>query len=117
MTPESRVMKAELSQNHVKIVDLKPGMEGLSLTVALVEISEVRELTSKIGRFHKLIDGVVQDSTGRMAITFWDDRLDFVQSIKIGDVVEISDCFVSSFRGERRINVGRGSSVKSVNEL
>lgn len=89
-------------------------MEGLDLLVSIVELAGVRELTTKTGHFHRLIDGLVGDEPGRMAITFWDEQIGSLSDVKIGDLLQISDCFMSSYRGERRINVGHNSKVKRI---
>jgi len=98
----------------LKITDLKPGMEGLDLVVTVLELAEVRELKTKTGNVHRLVDGLVADASGRMAITFWDEQTGSLGDVKIGDLLRISNCFMSSYKGERRINVGRDSSLKRV---
>ena len=103
-----------MGENLLKIGDLKPGMEGVNLRVRILQLQPLREITTRLGRFHKLVDGLVEDASGRMSITFWDDRIEALEDIKPGDLIEVRNCFISSFRGERSINVGRDSQIRKI---
>jgi len=103
-----------LIDRPLRIGDLKPGMEGVNLRVRVLQLLPVREVTTRFGRFHRLVDGVVEDDSGRMSITFWDAHVEALRDVKPGDLIEVRNCFISSFRGERRINVGRDSEIRKI---
>jgi len=105
-----------LGENLLRIGDLKPGMEGVNLRVRILQLQALREITTRLGRFHKLINGLVDDASGQMSITFWDDQIVALGDIKPGDLIEVRNCFISSFRGERRINVGRDSQIRKIEQ-
>lgn len=89
-------------------------MEGVNLRVRILQLQPLREITTRFGRFHKLVNGLVEDASGQMSITFWDDQIGALEDIKPGDLIEVRNCFISSFRGERRINVGRDSQIRKI---
>jgi replication factor A1 len=103
-----------LEERTAKVKDLKPGMEGLTLRVRILQIQPPREVKTKIGRLHRLVDGLAEDESGQIPITFWNEQIDALTSIKPGDVVEMKNCFVSSFKGEKRINAGRGAEIRKI---
>ena len=105
-----------MEKNTVKIKDLKPGMEKVNLRIKILQLQPPRKVTTKFGRSHILVDGLAEDLSGQAPITFWNDQIEALSSIRISDVVEVKNCFVSSFKGERRINAGRGSEIKRVEE-
>ncbi|MFB0543984.1 MAG: hypothetical protein ACETVR_04300 [Candidatus Bathyarchaeia archaeon] len=91
-------------------------MEGVNLRVRVLQLQPPREITTRFGRFHRLVEGLVEDASGQMSITFWDDHVESLEGIKPGDLIEVRNCFISSFRGERRINVGRDSQIRKIEE-
>jgi len=111
-----RFLKTTLEENKVKIKDLIPGMENVNLLIRLLQIRTPREITTRFGRSHRLMDGLTEDDSGQIPITFWNDQIEALASIKPGDIVEVRNCFITSFKGEKRINVGRGSEIRKVEE-
>jgi len=112
--PPLPFLKIALEERTAKVKDLKPGMEGLTLRVRILQIQPPREVKTKIGRLHRLVDGLAEDESGQIPITFWNEQIDALTSIKPGDVVEVRNCFVSSFKGEKRINAGRGAEIRKM---
>jgi replication factor A1 len=53
----------------------------------------------------------VEDETGAMTLVLWDEK---VFPLKVGDVLQIGNGFVSSFKGEWRINVGKYGEIAKV---
>jgi len=111
-----RFLKVALEENKVKIKDLIPGMENVNLRIRLLQIQPPREVKTRFGRSHRLVDGLAEDDSGRIFITFWNDQIEALAGIKTGDIVEVRNCFITSFKGEKRINVGRGSEIRQVEE-
>ena len=105
-----------MEKNTVKIKDLKPGMERVNLRIKILQLQPPRKVTTKFGRSHVLVDGLAEDPSGQAPITFWNDQIEALSGVKMGDVIEAKNCFVSSFKGERRINVGRGSEIRRIEE-
>jgi replication factor A1 len=103
----------ELEVCAVKLSDLRPGMEGIKLVVKIVSLNEPKEVTTYSGLTHKIVDGLVEDETRTMELTVWNEMIKDVKAVAVGSVVEISNCFITSFRGVLSVNIGRDSEINS----
>jgi hypothetical protein len=54
------------------------------------------------------------DDSGSVGITFWNEKIELLKGIDTGSRVELRDCFVTSFKGDLSINVGRDSSLEKI---
>lgn len=95
----------------MKLSELRPGMEGVELVVKIVSLNEPREVTTYSGLTHNIVDGVVEDETGTMELTVWNEKIEDVVAVEIGSVVELSNCFITSFKGVLSVNIGRDSEI------
>jgi replication factor A1 len=95
----------------MKLNDLRPGMEHVDIQVRLVGLKEPREVETNYGVTHVLVDGQVEDDSARMELTVWNEKIEQLNRVKSGDMVELKDCFITSFKGTLSINVGRDSEI------
>ena len=98
----------------VKLKDLRPGMEHVDIQVRLVVLEEPREVETNYGVTHVLVEGQVEDDSGGMKLTVWNEKIELIDGVKVGDMVELKDCFITSFKGVLSINVGRDSEIVSL---
>ena len=90
------------------IRDLKPGMGSVNVKVTVSEILKPKQVMSGKGVGHEILEVKVKDETGSIMLVLWDDK---VLPLKVGDVLQIGNGFVSSFKGEWRINVGKYGEI------
>jgi len=95
----------------MKIGVLRPGMEHVDLEVRVLQLDEPRKVTSYTGVEHVLVDGEVDDETGRATLTVWNESIQQLDGVEVGGMVELRNCFITSFQGVLQVNVGRGSEV------
>jgi len=95
----------------MKLKDLRPGMEKVDLVVRVIGLEEPRKVTSYTGVEHVLVEGEVEDETGRMVLTVWNDLIEQLEGVEIGGMVELRSCFITSFKGVLHVNVGRDSGI------
>jgi len=86
-------------------------MEKVDLKIRIVSLNEPRKVTTYTGLEHVLVDGEVEDETGRAVITVWDKAIEQLKGVGVNSIVELQNCFITSFRGTIHINVGRDSQV------
>ena len=98
----------------MKVSELRPGMEHVDISVRLKSLNEPREVLTNYGVTHNLVDGVVEDETGRIGVTFWNEKLELLEGVEEGSLVELRDCFITSFKGDLSINVGRDSELEKI---
>lgn len=95
----------------MKIGELRPGMEEVDLMVRIIRLDEPREVTTFTGVKHVLVEGEVEDETGRAVLTVWNEMIPHLEGAAVGGVVELRGCFITSFQGVIHVNVGRGSEI------
>jgi replication factor A1 len=95
----------------LNIRDLLPGMSNVNMKLKVLGVSEPDQIITGKGVEHKMLELEVGDETGTIKLVLWDDK---VIPLKVGDLVQVENGFVSSFKGEWRINVGKYSEVKRI---
>ena len=95
----------------MNIRDLKPGMNHVNIRVRVLSISEPKQITTGTGIEHEILEAKVEDETGSIALVLWDEK---IIPIKVGDALQIENGFVTSFKGEWRVNVGKYGEVAKV---
>jgi len=95
----------------LNIHDLKPGMSSVKIKVVVSEISESKHVATGKGTRHEILEVEVKDETSTITMVLWDEK---IIPLEVGDVLQIENGFVSSFRGKWRINVGKYGKVTKV---
>jgi len=88
----------------MKIIELKPGMKRVEIAAKVLNISETREVTTRAGEQSRVATADVSDDSGTVKLTLWNEQID---QVKVNDNVKIENGYVTSFRGETQLNVGR----------
>ena len=87
------------------INQLKSGMTRLDKVEGTVgSISEPRTVNLKAGGQAQVADAILKDETGQIKLTLWDAQIKMVKS---GSKVSIENGYISSFKGENSLNVGK----------
>lgn len=100
----------------MNIKDLRPGMEGVDLKVSILRLEEKREVTTHSGITHVLVEGEVEGDSGRIRLTVWNESIEQLMNVNLGDRLELKNCFITSFKGVLSVNVGRDSKVLQLEE-
>lgn len=90
--------------------DLVPGMDNVDIEVEVADVSKPKKITMSSGAKRDVLELEVKDRTGAIALTLWDDKI--IQDLKVGDSLQIRNGYVTSYRGEWRINVGRYGEIE-----
>ncbi|MGE5556228.1 MAG: OB-fold nucleic acid binding domain-containing protein [Methanocella sp.] len=87
------------------IKDLQDGMKRVSVEAKVVEKGDVREVKSRYkDETYRIVDAVIADETGSIKLTLWNEQID---QVNVGDNVKIENGYVTSFKGENQLNVGK----------
>jgi replication factor A1 len=95
----------------MNIVDLKPGMRGVSISGKIESITEPRTVNLRAGGTAQVADATISDETGSIKLSLWDDQINMV---KQGDMVSIENGYTQEFRGENNLNIGRYGKIKKL---
>ncbi len=89
----------------VAIKELSDGMKRVSVEAQVVEKGDVREVKSKFkDETYRIVDAVLADESGSVKLTLWNEQIDMVN---VGDKIKIDNGYVTSFKGEIQLNVGK----------
>jgi replication factor A1 len=90
---------------ELKIKELRNGMKRLDVEGKVTDKSETREVTSRFkNETYKVASAVIADETGTVKLTLWNEQID---QVNVGNIVKIENGYVSSFRGEIQLNIGK----------
>ncbi len=93
------------------IGDLKFGLKGVSFKARVVKKSDVRAVTSKDGNPLLVCSVTLSDGTGEIPLAVWNNQ---ISTISEGDLVQIHDARVRSFRGEIQLSLSRKTGTLTV---
>lgn len=89
----------------MKINELRDGMKRITIQAKVTEKSDQREVTSRFkDQTYKVATALITDETGTIKLTLWNEQID---QVKVNDVVNIQNGYVTSFKGEIQLNVGK----------
>jgi replication factor A1 len=88
----------------LKLRNIKPGMSHVSAKIRVVSTAEVQRITTGRGIEHDVQELKVEDESGMITLVLWDEK---IIPLKAGDLLQIENGFVTSFKGDWRINVGK----------
>jgi len=92
-------------RTELKIKELVNGMKRVSIEGKVTEKSETREVMSRFkNESYKVASVVIADETGSIKLTLWNEQID---QVNVDSIVKIENGYVSSFRGEIQLNVGK----------
>jgi len=67
-------------------------------------ISEPRTVNLRTGGQAQVADAILKDDTGQIKLTLWDAQ---IKMVKPGSKVKIENGYISAFKGENSLNVGK----------
>jgi replication factor A1 len=97
----------------LKIKELRNGMRRVDVEAKVLEKSSTREVMSRYKDVvHRVATAIISDGTGKIKLTLWNDQID---QVNVNDNVKIENGYITTFRGEMQLNVGRYGKL-TVNE-
>jgi replication factor A1 len=87
-----------------KIEDLKAGMKKIHLKAKVLEIPEPNIVYTRLGTQAHVSNVLLSDETGTIRMSLWNRQ---INSITKGDIIEVENGKVASFRGELKLRMGR----------
>jgi replication factor A1 len=87
----------------VDIRTLKDGMKSVTVSAKIVEKGEPREVRTTQGPVDTATV-VIADESGSIKLVLWGEQID---TVNVADDVTVENGYVSSFKGEIQLNVGK----------
>jgi replication factor A1 len=89
----------------MKIAELRNGDKRVSVEAKVLEKGTPRQVHSKFGtETYTVADAVVADDSGSIKLTLWNEQ---IAQVNVNDKIQIENGYVTSFKGEVQLNVGK----------
>ncbi len=99
----------------MKIEELTPRSRSINVTVKVISINPVRDVTSRRdGSSHQVTEALVADETGAVLLTLWDDT---IEEVSEGGVYDVRNGYIRLFQGSMQLNTGRYGSLTPSDEV
>jgi hypothetical protein len=112
--PIRNARKADVLQRHlmqkyrkpgaIQIKDLQIGMKRINLKAEVLEIAKPTLVFTRFGNYANVANALIADETGKIKMCLWNEQID---SISVGDTVQIENASISTFRGEKQLRIGK----------
>jgi replication factor A1 len=87
-------------------------MKRVDVQATVTAKAPTREVLSRFKDVvHRVADTTIQDETGTIKLTLWNEQID---QVNINDTVKIENGYVTSFRGEIQLNVGKYGKLSTL---
>jgi replication factor A1 len=105
--------KSKAIHSHF-IRDLRSGMAHVNLKARILEVTEPRRVVTRYGNYANVAKALIGDETGTIKLCLWNEQID---SVSVGDTVQIGNARTSAFRGERQLTLGMKGVLNNVGGL
>jgi len=102
----------EAGKKQTKVMELKPEMRNINMTVRVISSDEPKTINTRSGQ-RTISEAIVGDETGRVKLTLWGKA---AGTVKEGQVIEIKGAWTTTYRGDVQLNIGGANNVKVVAE-
>ena len=106
-----RTTPKRIKIEHPRIEDLKSGMNRINLKARVTEIPKPRSVFTRFGTFAIVTNASIADETGIIQLPLWNKQID---TVSVGDTIQVENARVVAFRGERQLRVGRGGQLSVI---
>lgn len=94
----------------MEIKDVKPNQGNIKVEVDVIKKDSPRQF-EKFGKTGKVCNAVVQDASGEITLTLWNDDVD---KVNVGDKIKLDNGWCSEYKGERQLSAGKFGKIEVV---
>ena len=94
----------------MNIKELQPRQGKIEIKAEIIEKGEIKTF-DKFGKEGKVCNAKIKDETGEVTLTLWNEQ---AEQVNIGDIVKISNGYVSEFKGEMQLSTGKFGSLEVI---
>jgi len=94
----------------MNIAELQVRQGNVEVVGKIIEKAEPREF-EKFGKKGKVINAKLQDASGAITLTLWNEQAD---EFNVGDTVKVSNGFVNEWQGEKQLTAGKFGKLEKV---
>ncbi|MCW3975524.1 MAG: OB-fold nucleic acid binding domain-containing protein [Candidatus Bathyarchaeota archaeon] len=103
------IMKIEKKRPvDMQIKDVNSGIKWVNLKAKVVEKSIAKTVYSRFGTPLSVSNATISDNTGFIKLPLWNDQ---IKMLSIGDMVQIENGRIRTYRGELQVSVSKKSKL------
>lgn len=104
-----QIIKQNASPNlSVLVQNLRHGMKKVNLEAKVLETQKPSVVQTRYGNSAKVTNALIADETGKIKLCLWNEQAD---NLAVGDVVQIKNASISTFKGERQVRLGKTATL------
>jgi hypothetical protein len=100
-----------LASGNAQIKDLRAGMKRIKLKARIIEITEPRQVLTRLNDYAVFAKATLFDKTGTIKLTLWNGR---IKMVSLNDIVQIENGSVIMFRGEKQLEIRKNATLEVV---
>jgi len=108
------LIKKDSGPRSLQIRDLRSGMKRVNLKAKVLEIARPTLVFTRFGNYASVANALIADETGTIKLCLWNEQ---INSISMGDTVQIENASAATFRGERQLRIGKKGTLRNVGNL
>lgn len=108
------LLKRSKGSRSLPIGDLRTGMSHVNLKAKVLEIPRPKLVVTRFGNYASVANALIADETGTIKLCLWNEQ---INSISIGDTIQIENARTSTFRGERQLRIGKKGTLSNIEDL
>jgi replication factor A1 len=112
--PIPRPTERELYQKVQRIGNLRSGMKGIDVTAKIIDVPPIKPVVTRWGSECYVSNVKIADDTGSIRLSLWNGQVD---KVRVGDEVELKNCYVSRFAGQPQLRLKRKSTMAVISHL
>jgi hypothetical protein len=109
-----KIAKQNTESVFTSVNDLRAGMKKVNVKAEVLEIPKPVQVHTQFGNTVMVVNALVQDDTGKIKLCLWEGQID---SITVGENIEIRNAHVCVFRGERQLRLGKKGVLNTLEVL
>jgi len=112
--------KVEYEEEFIPVEDIGADMNNINVSGRVLDIGEIRTFEKKDGSAGRVGNLLLGDSTGKIRLTLWDEKTNFLDEIDFDETIEVLHAYSreNAFNQQVELNLGsRGIIQKSEKEI
>ncbi len=94
------------------VQELRSGMKHINLKAKVQEIPKPAQVHTQFGNTAMVVNALIGDETGTVKLCLWEGQ---INSVALGDEIEIRNAQVCLFRGEKQLRLGKNGAITVLN--
>lgn len=100
--------KVEYQEKFIPIADIKADVDNINISGRVLDVAEIRTFEKKDGSAGRVGNLLLGDPTGKIRLTLWDEKTDFLDEIDFDETIEVLHAYSreNAFNQQIELNLG-----------